>query len=245
MNLLFGEIFMLIDIFKYLFPRRNEYVFAHNKVFRHACSTPLTILISNLETQINSQGQTIEKELAKTSFEAVKKLSKLIEFMSDSDLKNEKFQIYEAINEVLILMRGKVDCSCFSSSLLINKDLFLIGNKLYFQEALTCLFNNSIEAYSEIEQKPISLVVRKLGDDLRIDAIDYASGMNYFLQRMVLINGVSTKNKGTGLGLSFAKHTFENIFSGKMNIKSFVGLGTHIVCTIPLKKPYNQNLLQS
>ncbi|NCN45862.1 MAG: hypothetical protein COZ34_02590 [Candidatus Pacebacteria bacterium CG_4_10_14_3_um_filter_34_15] len=235
---------MLKNIAWFFLYKTPEFIFSQNNVFSHACSTPLTILMSNLEADVCGSNQTSENR-AKTSLEAVNKLYKIIQSVNQSDEFNEKFRVSTAINEVLCLMRGKIDYKCFESKLLINNDLFLIGNKLYFQEALTCIFNNSIEAYKDIEQKPVSFIVRKVNDQLRIDEIDYGSGMNFIFQKLVIIKGMTTKKNGMGLGLHFAKKTVENIFSGKMMIRSTVGLGTHITWIIPLQKPCSQNLLPS
>ncbi|MBU0974928.1 hypothetical protein KKD03_04480 [Patescibacteria group bacterium] len=229
---------MLKNIAWFFMFKTPELAFSQNNVFRHACSTPLTILMSNLEADLcgsNSKSQnTVNANRTKTSLEAVTKLTKIIKSVNQGNNFSEKFRVFTAINEVLCLMRGKIDYKCFESKLLINKDLFLIGNKLYFQEALTCIFNNSIEAYKDIEQKPVSLMVRKINNHLRIDEIDYGSGMNLFFQKLVVFKGITTKKNGIGLGLYFAKKTVENIFSGKMMIRSAVGLGTHITWIIPL-----------
>lgn len=240
---------MLKNISWFFLLKTPEFLFSQNSVFRHACSTPLTILMSNLEAELlgfsESNENVIRVNRIKTSLEAVNKLANIIQSANQSNDFNEKFIVSKAINEVFCLMSGKLDRKCFEPKLLINTELSLTGSKLYFQEALTCIINNSIEAYKDLEQKPVSFVVRKVNNDLRIDEIDYGSGMSLIFQKIVLFKGLTTKKNGMGLGLNFAKNTVENIFSGKMTIRSAVGLGTHITWVIPLKKPYNQSLLPS
>ncbi len=227
---------MLKNIYLFFLYKTPEYIFSDNRVFKHACSTPLTILMSNLEADL-CETNIKRADRAKTSIEAVTKLTNIIQSVNQKDEFNEKFLVSKAINEVVCLMRGKIDRKYFEPRLLISNDVSLTGNKLYFQEALTCILNNSIESYNNIEQKPLSFVVRKVNNFLRIDEIDYGSGMNLFFQKILLFNGISTKKNGMGLGLRFAKRTVENIFSGKMMINSTVGLGTHVTWIIPLKRP--------
>ena len=221
-----------------------SFVFSQKNVFIHACATPLTILMSNLEEEAVAD-RPQNRDRSKVSLKAVTRLSKIIKSVAGNQDFNEKFKICNAINEVLSLMRNKIEDDCFESKIFIEKDLFLVGNRLYFQEALTCILNNSIEAYKEIDCKPVSFIVRKGKNCLKIDIIDYASGMNLILQKLSLLRGVTTKKNGMGLGLYFAKKTVEDIFSGKMRMISSVGLGTRIALIIPLKKPCNQSLLLS
>lgn len=222
---------MLKNIFGYFFYINSEYSFSQNNIFIHACSTPLTILLSNLEEDIVNN---VNETRSRTSLIAATKLSKLIKLVDSKKIVNEKFNVLGAINEVLCLMSEKIDKKSFGSKLLIKDDLILTGNKLYFQEAITCILNNSIEAYEDVDQKPLNFIVRKVNNFLRIDEVDYASGMNMILQKIVLLKGITTKKNGMGLGLNFAKKTIEEIFSGKMTIRSSVGLGTHITMIIPL-----------
>lgn len=240
---------MLKNISWFFLFKTPEFIFSQNNVLKHACSTPLTILMSNLEADLSSLNEksvsSVRENRTKISLEAVSKLTKIIHSTNQCNDFNEKFIVSKAINEVFCLMRGKINNKYFEPKLLINSELSLIGNKLYFQEALTCILNNSIEAYKDVEQKPVSFVVRKIHNHLRIDEIDYGTGMSLFFQKIVLLKGITTKKNGMGLGLNFAKKTIENIFSGKMMIRSNVGLGTHITWIIPLKKPCSQNLLPS
>jgi two-component system, NtrC family, nitrogen regulation sensor histidine kinase NtrY len=228
----------MFNFFKLSLFRFPEFSFSQNNIFRHACATPLTILMSNLEEDMVDSN---DKSRLSSSVEAVNKLTKIIGSVTENKVVNEKFEVCAAINEVLCLFYEKIDEGCISSRVLVNKKIFLVGNKLYFQEALTCILNNSIEAYGEVDKKPINIILRKMGALLRIDITDYASGMNLVMKRLVLLNGVSTKSKGTGLGLSFVKKTIEEKFFGTMSINSAVNFGTHVALTIPLLKPCNQS----
>jgi len=236
----------MLNIFKFSLFKSFSFSFSQNSVFKHACATPLTILKSNLEEDLISTESSVLKEISKdrlfSSIEAVNKLVKIIESTTKRNVSNEKFDACSAINEVFCLFYGKIDEECISSRVLINNKLFIIGNKLYFQEVLICVLNNSIEAYGETDKKPINNIIREMSDFLRIDVTDYAKGMSSIMQKIVLLNGVSTKNTGAGLGLYFTKKTIEEIFLGKMSINSAVNFGTHVAWIIPLAKPCSQNL---
>ncbi|MCB9812912.1 MAG: HAMP domain-containing histidine kinase [Pseudomonadales bacterium] len=220
-----------------------KYSLVKSKIFFHACSTPLTILLSNLEFALDDESNVHIKQ--KSSLEAAKKLAKIINSVSGDVNKNERFCVMDSINEVFCLWNPRInncniDCKYFS-----DNEIYLIGNKLYFQEALSCILNNAFQAYKNKLHKPINLIVRKEDNNLKIDFVDFACGMNLITQKLALIDGLSFRKNGQGIGLHFVKKTIEEIFSGKMSIQSSPGFGTHITWIIPLTKPYNQNPLQS
>ncbi len=234
------------------FKQRKKFLLHHSHVFKHACATPLTILFSNLEQDLNdylvkdiyflgSDGFNKKliceknKKRVKSSLEATKKLIELMKSSVGKVRADHQFSIVEAVNEVVILLKGRLRSRYFEVKMLIDKDLSLVGNKLYFQEALTCLINNAVEAYKNKKEKPITLLVRKEQNYLKLDVVDYASGMNVFLQKIVFFSGLTTKKKGSGLGLKFTKYTVTKLFAGKLVIKSALDCGTHVVMKIPLR----------
>ena len=115
-----------------MFSGSFSFVFSQNNIFQHACATPLTILLSNLEQELDGSIGIEKKNRLKSSIEAVKKLTKIIESSSRHCDTDEEFIICNAVNEVLCLLGGGIGKKYIGCKILIDKNLSLVGNKLYF-----------------------------------------------------------------------------------------------------------------
>lgn len=225
--------------------KSNELVrLQNNFVFRHACLTPLTILSCTLENLEGRLSKELKKENIKGAKEAVKHLNKLIGAVTQPEESEQEFNVTAAMNEVVLLFKGKYRCEVFYSNFLPKK-LALTGNKLYFQEILICLLNNAYEAYTDKKLAHISLSVRIIKGQIFIGVVDFAKGMTQLGQKLALLKGISYKEDGLGLGLAFVKQTIEQNFRGVLKITSGYGVGTHVQIAIPIPQPYIQIPLQS
>lgn len=226
--------------------QKSFYSLSNNKMFKHACATPLTIMLCNLEEAVTNEKGSSQKQKLKYALSATKRLSEIITSVTTSDSQPESFFVAKAINELTQIFNSEHKNNVILSTTNIKGSLKLKGSKLYFQEALVCLLKNSLEAYTGNRAKPVTLIARVCGNQLKVDLVDYACGMSLFTQKLVLYEGVSYKENGTGLGLFFTKRTIEGIFRGNFLMTSQVGLGTRICISIPInQKPYSQSLLQS
>ncbi len=206
----------------------------NNFVFQHACMTPLTILSCSLEAIEDTSSKKEMQDSIESAKLAVSKLSEIILSTTKNATDTKSFIVFQTLNELVILFKRKHNCTIEFSNL-IEDDQELQGSKLYFQEMIICLLNNAVEAYSNIKNAYVSLVVRKVKNTIFVHVVDYASGMSLLAQKMALIEGISYKEKGLGLGLFFSKKTVEEQFNGEMNIYSRLGLGTHIQIIIPTR----------
>lgn len=213
----------------------SQFALSQANVFRHACATPLTVLISSLENDEN----------AKVSLIAAKKLSEIIRSTSAISENESSFKVVDAILESLHISTSKYKDHQISKNILVDIKLEMTGNKLYFQEVISCIINNAMEAYENDDVKPINILVRRKNDHLEIVITDYGSGMSFLKQKLVALKGFTTKKSGKGIGLSFVKRTIEKLFYGNFKITSRSKVGTQVCLSIPLEKPYNQSLLSS
>lgn len=213
----------------------SQLALSQTNVFRHACATPLTVLISSLENDEN----------AKVSLSAAKKLSELIESTSSATKYKTSFKVVDSIIESLHLSTTKYKDHQISKNILVDTKLEMTGNKLYFQEVISCIINNAMEAYENDDVKPINILVRRKNKNLEIAITDFGSGMSFLKQKLVSLKGFTTKKSGKGIGLSFVKRTIEKLFYGNFKITSCSKVGTQVCLSIPLEKPYSQSLLSS
>jgi signal transduction histidine kinase len=234
---------------KYLFYKRKAELSSmlrleENIVFKHACLTPLTTLDCSLGNLCNDSGLTKKQRVSlNAAISAKERLMDLIMSLT-SNQGIRYFSVVRSLKEVADLFKIKQSISMEFTSL-IDEEVKLKGNRLYFQEAIICMLNNSIEAYSSSQEKHISLVIRSVENYLLIDIVDYACGMSYLAQKLAQMEGISYKERGSGLGLCFTRKAIKEQFEGEMRMISGPDLGTRVVFKFPIPEPYNQNPLQS
>jgi len=200
--------------------------------FRHACKTPMSVLLCNLESAMDTEAN---REIFRSSFLAAKNLSLIL-----GNLENPKaqsgvvFDVGETIKQVVILVNSKFPGTKIEYKV---REALITGNKLLFQESIQCLLVNAIEAQIDgVNARPLVIIRERIinHDLLRIDVIDFGKGMSLAELRLASLRGISYKKSGTGLGLSFAIEAIEQVFGGKICISSAVGMGTRIKMEIPI-----------
>ena len=147
----------------------------NNFVFQHACMTPLTILSCSLEAIEDTSSKKEMQDSIESAKLAVSKLSEIILSTTKNATDTKSFIVFQTLNELVILFKRKHNCTIEFSNL-IEDDQELQGSKLYFQEMIICLLNNAVEAYSNIKNAYVSLVVRKVKNTIFVHVVDYASG---------------------------------------------------------------------
>ncbi len=88
-----------------------------------------------------------------------------------------------------------------------NKDLYVEAVPALLTQVITNILNNSIDAVEEMKQPEISLKVREVDKNIRIEIEDNGHGIPKDIQDKILDPFFTTKEvgKGTGLGLSLSK----------------------------------------
>jgi len=204
------------------------------RVFNHALDTPLSTLnltVDLLDESLKKKHNKRYLHQLKVALEQLKALLSLVN--GKRAIKRQEFDVLSATQEVAILFRERgifltitpnKSCGKFST----------FGPKLLFQEALSCLISNAIQAYNQqISGIPIVVACKQNHSAIRLDIIDLGKGMSKWQQMAILIPGVSFKGPDRGIGLPFAKRVIENTFQGQFCLDSVVGRGTRVSIILP------------
>lgn len=206
--------------------------------FKHAISTPLTILLASLdEVESTLPRSSNEKfKLYKASLLTIKQLS--TEF-SGTNFQHKNVDVVGVLSEVQELLGNsamKIVKLCPGSYTLTDV------NKTRLKEAVTCLVKNGTESGGTT---PVVVTVLCMEQDeyLVLCIKDFGSGMSYWKKCLAQLPYISFKKNSSGIGLAFARQVFVKELQGTMTITSHVNTGTFIECRIPKQRPtYNQIL---
>lgn len=211
-----------------------------SQLFNHACTTPLTILLHNLESAVQENPDSRVRTQLQQSLVAAKQLQALLAHLHT--VPKERFSFVISVKQVIRLLNRSLPGAIIKFDSSCSRSVRLYGSKLHFQEALVSVIKNAFEAYpSEDKNKTVIVSVRQTGGMVRLDVVDFAKGIPPHLLDRVSQQGVSTKRQ-TGLGLYFAQQTIQQLFQGTFEVTSTPRKGTHITWLLPLyREPSSQN----
>jgi putative PEP-CTERM system histidine kinase len=110
--------------------------------------------------------------------------------------------------------------------------LFLIADSARLEQALGHLVQNAIDA-SPVNE-PVSINLRRAGDEVAVDIIDNGSGMSpAFLREKLFKPFTSTKDGGFGIG-AFEARTIIATMGGRIEVASREGEGSCFSIILPL-----------
>lgn len=195
-------------------------------VLAHACATPLSVILCNTDLALTEDKKTLSSKLEKIRVSA-ERLQMLLQDHREKE--KSHFNLKQAIDKTIFFVKIKHDaiiCSDF-----ISLDIKVKGSSFLFQEALLCIMNNAIEAYSKKSRKVLFVYGTLYKNTVKIVIEDFGAGMNILAQRAAIISGISYKESGSGIGLPFARKVITQFFSGKLEIKSSINRGTRVTIT--------------
>ncbi|MGD9129772.1 MAG: HAMP domain-containing sensor histidine kinase [Candidatus Woesebacteria bacterium] len=218
----------------------------NSKILKHACSTPLTNILINLELAhaclTNSKVKLNYKYYLEQASLAAQYLKSVLDTVDNQPGKIENFLLKQAIQEVVALSQRKRERIYLISYLKLKNKVMIKGNKFYFQEALICLLNNAFEAYQKnARNKAVILSAKQDQKKVEINITDGGQGINWLKQKLIPFFSLSDKKNHRGIGLDFAKQTIETHFHGKLKIFSKKGKGTRVKIIFNLASTDNQN----
>lgn len=211
-------------------------------VFRHACQTPLTTLLSATDYAVKStQRQSEHKTYLMLAKNAAQRLFELFALL-DQPKTNKTFRLIEAIYEVATLISPrKADLRIVIDQPIQTHSPRLLGNRLYFTESLICLLNNAHEAAPKSTSVPLIILAVYMKDNryVQFDIIDTGPGMRVVSPTQIVLRRKSTKRHGRGVGRWFAYQVLTQLFHGQVIVSSSCH-GTRVSVNLPIHKKNNR-----
>lgn len=204
-----------------------SYALLNGAFFQHAMSTPITVLAGCLDASLE-QGAA-DAQMLQQARQVCTAVEQLLRKLASPHSTAEKFSVQSVTQASVALCRMLHPAATIAFHQACSSETYLIGSAIHWQEAIHCAVRNAIEAYSQTETYyPVTVLLYETAHSVRLEIIDYAGGMTSMRRLLVQVPGLSNKQTGTGLGLPFVHYVVEELFSGRVEIESTVGRGTHI-----------------
>jgi signal transduction histidine kinase len=155
----------------------------------------------------------------------------------ESDVR--EFTVSQELERVVDFMRPKAEAMQIHIKTTLNKGLVVSGDSVKFNQIISNLLANAIDAYESLpsgDSQPINVVAGSSGRQLIITVTDHGVGIPRKLIGHVFDPFYTTKiaDRGTGLGLTITKRTVEEDFGGVISVTSTKQNGTCFKIRIPL-----------
>ena len=215
----------------------------------HDLLNPLTAVamtVADLEHEPNQKAIASAKNTITLAIAATQHMQSYIENLREkmrSRAAKESIDIEHAIGSMLTLLQYQIRHANISCEVIHDHEHplpELIGSRTRFEQILSNLIINAIEAMERSERK--QLTVRTSFDSgvldisdarIRITVTDTGCGMTADTKARVFESFFTTKEHGVGLGLANTKDSIENEFSGTIACESTLGKGTTFTVTLP------------
>jgi len=150
--------------------------------------------------------------------------------------RKERFDLNEAINEVIVMVRSEIAKNGVSvSARLMDGVVPVRGDRVQLQQVLVNLILNAVEAMSSIEDGPRELSIRteqSQTDGILVAVRDSGPGIDAVNLERVFEPFYTTKNSGVGMGLSICQ-TIINGHGGRLSISANEPRGAVFQFTLP------------
>lgn len=247
---------VIIGICVYLIEMLNKYYQMQQEVYKsekikmvsemaaavaHEIRNPLTTVKGFIQLLGESNGDKDKTEFyQKICLEELSRADLIItDYLSlakaDPDMV-EKINVNEEISYLsnVLLTYANFNNIHLQTSFAENEELYIIGDRYKFRQALINIGKNAIEAMSD--GGTLKLSVNKIGEDVVLSISDTGVGMTPGQIERLGTPYYSTKEKGTGLGTMVSFAIIKKMH-GKIDIKSEVGKGTEYKFAFPEAKP--------
>jgi PAS domain S-box-containing protein len=184
----------------------------------HEVSQPLSAVVTNGEACLRWLGGSapnIEKaceavgRVVRDGKRAGEVIAQIRALCKKSDMKRQRLDMNEAIEEVLALAEGEVQ----TKRVLLRTDLAtqlppVLGDRVQLQQVVLNLVMNGLEAMNSVENRPRELFVRtqESGDDQVVVTVqDTGVGLDPKIRDQMFDAFYTTKSEGMGMGLSISR----------------------------------------
>lgn len=216
----------------------------------HDLSNPLTLISLSLHRLRKNDGKegSIHMSEAKTLLSRALSGTKRLELFLQAarrQIQNQKcrqpFLLNHEIRTALRMLDYRARKAQIRLTLRIVRDTKIVGNPIKFNQLVTNLVSNAIDAYVGLRRNDKRIEVRldreKKGI-CRLDVQDWGSGIRKNVLPRIYEPLFTTKplNKGVGIGLSLCKDTVEKEMGGTISVITKIGKGSTFTVLFPVKK---------
>ncbi len=151
------------------------------------------------------------------------------------DKVKERFSLIQTIKNALAIMEGSLEKEGIEVELRTTHDAEVWGYKNEFAQVVINLLSNAKDALKGKEFKKIVIEVKVVGEEILIEIIDNAGGIEENILDKIFEPYFTTKHasKGTGLGLYMSKMIVEESMGGRLWAEN---MGSGAKFTIALKR---------
>ncbi|PLY06682.1 MAG: sensor histidine kinase [Arcobacter sp.] len=190
--------------------------------------TRLSLTLQNLKA-FQNRGKLNDKllnESLENSLHQIEFMSNTIDNFKDfykKDTKKKDFFLIDAISSILKIIGPMLDHNNINIIINDKKNIKIYGNKNEFSQVLMNLIVNSKDAFDDktIENPNITINIEKVNNDIKLEVIDNAGGINKNIINHIFDPYFTTKEiKGTGIGLYLSKAIIEDKMKGKLSVSN-------------------------
>lgn len=197
--------------------------------------------IESLESSLHSELPEIKENLGR-SIQASKKMEHFISAVKRQmkmDSFNELIALNSIIEDALLLVNYKAMKARVEISFYADDMIYTYNNPIKFQQIITNLLCNSIDAHEmdteEKENRKVEVFLNLEDTMIQMEVKDNGTGIAPEIKDKIFDSFFTTKARyrGMGLGLSNTKEVVTNDFKGSINVISAEGSGTCFTVTFP------------
>ncbi|MCX7988873.1 MAG: ATP-binding protein [Thermodesulfovibrio sp.] len=202
------------------------------KVLAHEIRNPLGSIKGFSQYLINKISEPQLKEyldiILKESLRLERLSDELSHYANPHSMNITDFNLQELFHEIILSFIGKTDIN-FKSDV---EGIFIKTDRDKLKQILTNIIQNAVDAMTEVEEKRITVIVKKINGKIKIEITDTGIGMDEDTLRRATEAFFTTKPKGTGLGLAIVSKLCESL-KIEFKIMSKKGEGTTVWLIIP------------
>lgn len=147
------------------------------------------------------------------------------------------FSLRQEITTAIAVLSHKSRANGIIINVDAPEDIIIFGNAFKFQQIVSNLLRNAIDAYNGVSGKRKEVLIRLDQHDKTVlfRITDHGCGIKKSIQEKIFDPFFTTKQStcGIGLGLAIIKESIERDFEGSITVSSNEGGGTMFSITIP------------
>ncbi len=215
----------------------------------HEIKNPLAIILQGVERldkdiARDSPLKTYTTMIKNAASRTNRVIATLLTFARATRIKLTRLDVYEVINEALILLESELGNHGISVKVtpVSQAPLYVSGDSVALTQVFFVVFSNAIDAMPSGGELTVTLCAQpdpneETGASCLIEVADSGQGISPEDLPFIFDPFYTTKEpgKGTGLGLSTAYLIIER-HNGKIEVKSVPGKGTRFLITLPVTK---------